>query len=370
VNSGLRQIFILSQYEPRSLWRHLDFGNPWDLNGMGSEVVILQPYVDTAGEKWYEGNADAVRRNMHFIEERKPEAVLILGGDHVYKMDYAPLLAFHKQRGADLTVAVTEVKTEETPKFGTCVLDSQKRIVKFEEKATKASSNLASMGIYVFSRKVLRDCLVGDPTGKDAHDFGRDVLPLLIDRSRVFGYEFRGYWRDVGTISTYFEASMDLLDPRPPIDLFDSDWPVLTKFDDLPPARFHATGSVSESLICDGCVIEGTVEGSVISPGVRIQKNAVVRNSVVFADSLICEGAMLHLAIVDKEALVGENAKVGYGVDFTANREHQDLMSSGLTLLGKGSVIPPGSVIGRNCQVHTDGNSSRPIDLKSGLDLS
>jgi glucose-1-phosphate adenylyltransferase len=371
VNSGLRQIFILSQYEPRSLWRHLDFGNPWDLNTMGSEVVILQPYIGNVEDRWYEGNADAVRRNMHFIEERTPDAVLILAGDHVYKMDYRPLLEFHKQRKADLTVAVTRVKPEETPKLGTCVLDGQKRIVEFYEKSKEAKSTLASMGIYVFSRKALRECLRGEDTGMDtAHDFGGDILPVLVEQKRAYGYEFRGYWRDVGTVGTYFETSMDLLGRQPAVVLSDPDWPILTNFEDLPPASFSDGCRVSDSLVCHGAVIRGTVESSVVSPGVTVERDAVVRNSVVFADSVVGEGALVNLSIIDKEVVVGERAKLGYGVDFCPNNEHPALMNTGLTLVEKGSIIPAGSVIGRNCQVLRRDRGREPVKVESGHNLA
>jgi glucose-1-phosphate adenylyltransferase len=369
VNSGLRQIFILSQYEPRSLWRHLDFGNPWDLNSMGREVVILQPYIGSAEDGWYEGNADAVRRNMHFIEERSPESVLILAGDHVYKMDYRPLIAFHKQRKADLTVAVTRVNPEETSKFGTCVLNGQKRVIEFQEKSSKAKSNLASMGIYVFSREALHRSLLGEQTGLDAHDFGHDIVPVLVKQDRTYGYEFRGYWRDVGTIGTYFETSMDLLNPKPRIDLSDSDWPVLTNFEDLPPAFLDDSCRITDSLISEGAVIRGTVESSVISSGVVVEKDAVVRNSVIFADSRILDGALVNLSIIDKNVVVGENAKIGYGVDFTPNHDHPNLMNTGLTLVEKSAVVPPGSAIGRNCLIRRAERSGEPLVLKSGANL-
>jgi glucose-1-phosphate adenylyltransferase len=370
VNSGLRQIFILSQYEPRSLWRHLDFGNPWDLDTMGSEVVILQPYIGDVENGWYEGNADAVRRNMHFIEERSPEAVLILAGDHIYKMDYRPLLAFHKQRKADLTVAVTRVNPEETPKFGTCALDGQKRIVEFQEKAQNARSNLASMGIYVFSRKALHEVLLGESAGIHAHDFGGDVLPVLVEQNRAYGYEFRGYWRDVGTVGTYFEASMDLLNPRPQVDLSDPDWPIRTNLEDLPPALLGDSSRVTDSLICNGAVISGTVEGSVVSPGVRVEKNAVVRNSVILANSRIMNGALVNLSVLDKDVVVGKRARVGSGVDFTPNLEHPDLLRTGLTLIEKGCVVPPESTIGRNCLVRrSEHPPGKAIKLPSGHNI-
>jgi glucose-1-phosphate adenylyltransferase len=367
INSGLGHIFVLSQYLPRSLWRHLDSGKPWDLDRLNSEMIILQPYVGSSESRWYEGNADAVYQNLHFIRERSPEAVLVLGGDHVYKMDYRPLVDFHKQMGADLTVAVTRVRREETTKFGTCILDDDKQIVEFEEKSSNPKSNLASMGIYVFSSEVLADCLIKDAKSTSStHDFGRDIVSWAIQDRRVFAYEFSGYWQDVGTIGTYFESNMELLRPNPPIGLDDADWPILTNFDDLPPARILRSGNVGESMICDGCVISGTVESSIISPGVIVEEGAVIRNSIVFAGCTISAGAKINLAIVDKHVAVGRNAMIGYGIDFKPNQDHPSIMASGVTVIGRGSHIPGDSVIGRNCLVRTRVGLEGPLRVESG----
>ena len=370
VNSGLNQVFVLSQYLPRSLWRHLDFGKPWDLDRLNAEMMILQPYVGSSESKWYQGNADAVYQNLHFIRERSPEAVLILGGDHVYKMDYRTLLNFHKERKADITIAVKRVRHEETTKFGTCILDEDKQIVEFEEKARNARSNLASMGIYVFRTDVLVDCLLKDSRNTSStHDFGRDIVSWVIDELRVYGFEFNGYWQDVGTISTYFESNMELLHPNPPMALDDPDWPILTNFEDLPPARLLGSGHVNESMICDGAVINGTVESSIISAGVVIEEGAVVRNSIVFAGSVVSSGAKINLSILDKHVSVGRNAKLGYGVDFRPNEDHASIMASGVTVIGRNSHIPADSVIGRNCLVHTPGGADQPLQVESGKTL-
>jgi glucose-1-phosphate adenylyltransferase len=370
VNSGLYNIFVLSQYRPRSLMRHLNFGNPWDLNRLNAGMVILQPHVGTGGSSWYQGNADAVRQNIHLIEERSPEAVLILAGDHIYKMDYRPLIEFHKQRRADLTVAVKKVRQEVTTQFGTCVLDKDKRITEFEEKPRIPKSNLASMGIYVFSRRALFDCLVSDAhDAESSHDFGRDIVPTLLERSRVYGYEFRGYWQDVGTVSTYFESNMALLEQDSPIDLSNTDWPILTRFEDLPPASILGSSDVSDSLICDGCVIDGTVESSIISPGVIVESNAVVRNSILLAGCRVQSGASVNLAIVDKYTTIGENALIGSGIDFTPNREHPAILDHGVTLVGRGSRIPPDSTIGRNCLVSVSAPDDQAITVASGSTL-
>jgi glucose-1-phosphate adenylyltransferase len=367
VNSGLYQIFVLTQYMPWSLMRHLDFGNPWDLNRLDGGMVTLQPFLGAAGSGWYQGNADAVRQNLHLVEERAPEAVLILAGDHVYKMDYRPLLDFHKKRNADLTVAVKKVRPEDTSQFGTCMLAEDKRVVHFEEKSKTAKSDLASMGIYVFSRRTLFDCLKADAQNSDSpHDFGHDIVPSLIRKRKVYGYEFRGYWQDVGTIGTYFESNMALLETSPPVDLSDPDWPVLTKFEDLPPARILKPSAVSKSMICDGCTIGGTVESSIISPGVVVEKDAVVRNSIVLAGCTVSSGARLNLSIVDRDTMIGGNSRIGSGIDFTPNEDHPDILDRGVTLVGKGSCIPPGSTIGRNCLVRITDGGTTPLEIPSG----
>jgi glucose-1-phosphate adenylyltransferase len=370
VNSGLNRVFVLSQYLPRSLWRHLNFGKPWEMDRLNSEMMILQPYVGSPESRWYEGSADAVYQNLHFIQERSPEAVLILGGDHIYKMDYRPLLAFHKERRADLTVAVKRVKPEETTKFGTCLLDEDRRIIQFEEKARNPKSNLASMGIYVFDVNVLVDSLIKDARNSTStHDFGRDIVPWLVEERRVFGYEFNGYWQDVGTISTYFESNMDLLHPNPALDLDDPDWPILTNLEDLPPARLLGRSRVTESMICGGSIINGTVESSIVSPGVVIEEGAVVRNAIIFERCVVSSGAKISLAVIDKKVSVGRNAKIGSGVDFRPNEDHPSIMSSGVTVIGRNSNIPADSIVGRNCLVHTPGAVDGPLRVESGKTL-
>lgn len=371
VNSGLYQIFLLTQYRPGSLMKHLDFGNPWDLNRLDGGIVILQPYVGSTESRWYQGNADAVRQNLHLIEERSPQAVLVLGGDHVYKMDYRPLLEFHKQRNADLTVAVKRVRPEETHKFGICALAKDKRLVEFEEKPKTPKSDLASMGIYVFDRRIMFDALLADArTRGSSHDFGRDIVPKLIRQRRVYGYEFRGYWQDVGTVRSYFESSMALLQPEPPIDLSDAEWPILTKFGDPPPARILRSGKISDSMVCDGCTIDGMVETSIISPGVVIETDAVVRNSIVLEGCRISEGAKVNLAVIDENTTVGQHATIGSGIDFTPNREHPNILDCGVTLIGRNCYIPRDSRIGRNCLVRADSSGHGPLEIASGSSLT
>jgi glucose-1-phosphate adenylyltransferase len=255
-------------------------------------------------------------------------------------------------------------------KFGTCIVDDTMRITGFEEKPEKPKSDLASMGIYVFKPRVLYDCLLGETgRGTPYHDFGGEIVPALIISREVYAYRFRGYWQDVGTIKSYFESNMAFLNPQSPIDLDDPDWPILTKFWDLPPIRFLGESSVSDCLVSDGTVLGGSVENSVVSPGVVIEPGAVVRNSIVMSGCRVSAGATVNLSILDKDTTVGEGARVGCGVDFSPNREHPVIMRQGVTLVGKGSTIPAGSTVGRNCLVRSPGHS-QPFHLGSGETLT
>ena len=360
-NSGLKDIFVLSQYRPHSLARHIDSGRAWGLDGAGGGIVILQPYVGTES-RWYSGNADAVYQNLHFIEERSADNILILGGDHVYSMDYGPLLDFHRENNADLTVSVKRVRPEDTHKFGTCVLDPERRILEFVEKSPDTGSNLASMGIYVFKNELLSACLEADyQNPSSSHDFGKDIIPALIGNRRVFAYEFDGYWEDVGTINTYYEVNMKMLGASPPVDLESRDWRINTTYCDLPPARIAAGSTLSEAMVGEGSRVSGTVEHSLLGPEVVVEEGAVVRDSIVLPGCSVGRGAKVNLAILDKHCVVGEGAKIGYGVDFTPNEAHPAVMQSGITLVGRGIRIPENAVIGRNCLV----GSQKPDDLRN-----
>jgi len=367
VNCGLDEIFVLTQYRPASLMRHLEFGKPWHLDGLNSTMLVLQPHGASDGLSWYKGNADAVWQNLHLIEERKPRVVLILAGDHIYKMDYRPLIEFHLASRAGVTVAIKRVNPSETSMLGTCVLDDDGRIIEFEEKSANPRSNLASMGIYVFNPEILIETLTKDADNPGSnHDFGRNIIPRLVSAGKAYGYEFEGYWRDVGTIDSYFEANMDLLSADAAIDLGDRDWPIITRFEENPPAHFGDRGEIADSLVCEGAVIEGKVVQSIISPDVVVEDGAVVRNSIVMAGSRVERGAKLHLAIVDKHCVIGADSKVGSGVDFTPNLKHP-ILKSGITVIGRGTVIPPGSTTGRNCLVA--GLRTEPVTVPSGACL-
>lgn len=348
VNSGLTDVGILTQYAPRSLIDHIGVGRPWDLDRSHGGVTLLQPFLGRGRARdWYRGTADAVLQNLDFIADRDPELVLVLAGDHVYKMDYRPFVALHRAREADLTVAVRTVPMAEANRFGILELGDAGRVTRFVEKPARPTSNLVSMGVYAFSWPLLREVLSAERL-----DFGRDVLPAMVASGRVVhGYEYRGYWQDIGTVDAYWQASMDLLADDPPIDLYETGWLIYTKSEERAPARIGSQASVSRSMISHGCVVEGTVDHSILSPGVRVGPGAVVRDSIVMFDSEIGEGAVIDRAILDKECVVGAHARVGEGGVLRPNRSEPERLFSGLTLVGKKARVPARTRIGRNCRI-------------------
>jgi glucose-1-phosphate adenylyltransferase len=308
---------------------------------------------------WYRGTADAVLQNLNVIEHDSGEIVLVLAGDHIYKMDYAPFVAAHKRKRADVTIAVRRVPLAEATRMGILALDEQDRVTEWQEKPKLPRSDLASMGVYVFSKRALRRWLSDDRT-----DFGANVIPAMLDGgARVFGYRFQGYWQDVGTIQSFWEANMALLSDAPELDLYDREWLIHTRSEERAPARIGATAQVHRSLVSHGCVVNGTVVNSVLSPGVRVEVGAVVRDSIVMFDSVIRTGAVVDRAILDKEVVIGQGALVGDGPDFdTPNKQEPGRLNTGITVVGKQSVVPRGARLGRNVKV---GEGVRPADFPS-----
>jgi glucose-1-phosphate adenylyltransferase len=348
VNSGLSDVAVLTQYAPRSLMDHIGLGRPWDLDRSRGGVSLLQPYIGRGRARdWYRGTADAVLQNLEFITDRVPDEVLILAGDHVYKMDYRPFLDLHRSKKADVTVAVRTVPIEEAHRFGILETDRTGRVTAFVEKPPKPKSNLVSMGVYVFSREALVDELTPERI-----DFGRDVLPGMVDTGRrVYAYEFGGYWEDVGTVESYWRTNLDLLSDDPGINLYDRPWLIYTKSEERAPALIGADAVVERSMVSHGCVVHGTVIHSVLSPGVTIEHGAVVRDSIVMFDTVVRQGAVLDRAIVDKDCEIGAGATVGAGNDLRPNRREPERLYAGVSLVGKRAMVPPGIVIGRNCRI-------------------
>ena len=353
VNSDIFTAGICTQYRPRSLNDHIRTGRPWDLNRATGGITLLQPYVGPRGASWYLGTADAIYQNLDFIHHYRPDVVLILGGDHIYKMDYDVMVSFHLDHGADLTVATLRVAPGDASRFGILETDDEYRVVGFDEKPSQPSGTLGSMGIYAFNTAILEEVLRADHARTGSrHDFGGDIIPRMIETHRVYAFPYRGYWVDVGTIEAYWQAHMDLLADKPRLDLLDRDWVIHTRSAERPPVDIRNNPSIKQSLITNGCVIEGTVEHSVLSPGVRVRQGAIVRHSVVMTDSVIRENAVVDHVILDKRVQVGAGARIGWAED------HTPCTSTGLdhriTVIGKNTLIPPHTRIGCDCTIAAD----------------
>lgn len=313
VNSGIDTVGILTQYQPLLLNEYIGNGQPWDLDRLYGGVHVLPPYQTATGSDWYKGTANAIYQNINFIERYDPEYVLILSGDHIYKMDYGKMLEFHKDSNADCTIAVLEVPWEEASRFGIMTADENNVITKFEEKPKEPKSNLASMGIYIFTWEKLRKYLTEDEADKtSSNDFGKNIIPnMLADQQRMVAYPFEGYWKDVGTIESLWEANMDLLTLPMPIDLYDTKWRIYGRNPGLAPHFIAEGASVRNSLITEGCEVYGHVDHSVIFSGVTIREGATVKDSVVMPGAVIERGAQVQRAIVSEDAVIGAGATVG-----------------------------------------------------------
>lgn len=350
VNSGIFDVMILAQYRPHSLIEHIGAGGPWDLNrDFTGGVRMYTPYKARGASDWYLGTADAVQQNFRFIKQGEPDLILILSGDHIYQMNYDAMIAFHTDHDADLTMATIRVPLEEASRFGIMEVDNDYRVISFVEKPSQPTSNIANMGVYLFDRHLLDRVLWEDhQNSASSHDFGKDILPKMIrEGMNVYSFPFTGYWVDVGTIDSYWKAHMDLLGPKPRIDLGDRTWIIHTRTEERPPVRIFQGANVIDSMITDGCVIYGetTIDHSVLSPGVVVHPGAVIRNSVILTDSIVHSGAVVECAIIDKKVTIGENARVG-GL---SNEEPQ-----AITMVGKNSVVSPGLVVEAGAVIATD----------------
>ncbi len=353
-NAGLTRVAVLTQYKPLSLMDHIGDGSAWDLAGRTRGVRILPPKTGEKDWDWYKGTADAVRQNLSFISSGPYTDVLILSGDHVYCMDYRPLIRFHRERNAHVTIGMIPVPWEETRHFGTGALDDRDRIIDWQEKPRNARSNLASMGIYAFDREYLVRAL----SETKEEDFGKQIIPRALTEGRVYGYRFESYWRDVGTIQAYWDANMDLLKPESGLNPEGCDirtnQAANTLPYDRPPAKVKTAARAFNSAISPGCIISGGIENSILSPGVLIEKDAYVRDSIIMHDSVVRRGASVERSIIDKGVVVGERTVVGKGGTGKANMKFPDHIYSGLTVVGKNASIPEGARIGTNCIIYPD----------------
>jgi len=351
VRSGIDEVYVLTQYISRSLVRHLGIGKPWDLDRMTGGLHVLHPHLGYQAADWYQGTADALFQNLSVLRRLDCERVLILSGDHVYRMDYRGFLDFHRAEGLPATVGVVRVKRSLTSEFGIATVDESGKIVRFEEKPARTESTLASMGIYVFEKSFLISTLRELKGRYDDLDFGKHVIPHLVRRGKIAAYPFSGYWLDIGTLRSYYTASLDLLAERPRLKLYSWSSPVLTVPDDNAPAVVTEDAGVRNALICNGSVVRGEVRSSVLSPGVRIERGARVEHSILFHDCVVEAGAVVKNAILDKGVVVGQRARIGVGDARVANRLQPSYLDFGITLVGKKTIIPAGICIGTNCLV-------------------
>jgi glucose-1-phosphate adenylyltransferase len=367
-NCGLTRVAVLTQYKPLSLMDHIGDGSAWDLAGRTRGISILPPKTGEKDWDWYKGTADAVRQNLSFISSGSYTDVLILSGDHIYCMDYWPLVRFHREHRAHVTIGMLPVAWEETRHFGTGTLDGQHRIIDWQEKSGEARSNLASMGIYVFDREYLVRTL-GETKEED---FGKQIIPRALKEGNVYAYLFESYWRDVGTIQAYWDANMDLLKPGSGLDPegcgIRTNQVADTLPYDRPPAKVSGSSCAVHSAISPGCIVSGGIENSIISPGVVIEKGAFVKDSIIMHDSLVRRGAGVERSIIDKGVVVGENAVIGRGSTGRVNVQFPDHLYSGLTVVGKNASIPEGARIGTNCIICPAVNKEDflSIDLEDG----
>jgi glucose-1-phosphate adenylyltransferase len=350
VNSNIFDVMVLAQYRPQSLIEHIGSGGPWDLNrDFTGGVRILTPYKARYETDWFEGTAGAVQQNFTFIKQGSPDLILILSGDHIYTMDYDRMIQYHFANQAELTMASIRVPIEEASRFGILTVNQEYQVTSFIEKPKDPPSDMVNMGVYLFNRELLDRTLWEDHKRKgSSHDFGKDILPRLIkSKRRVYAFPYTGYWMDVGTINSYWQAHMDLLSPNPPLKLYDRSWIIHTRTEERPPSRIPVSASIYASMLSDGCYVrEGArVESSVLSPGVIIGSGAVVRESIIMTDTVIENGAVIERAIIDKRVHVGANARIGAGI------AHPTVQ---LAVIGKNSDIPAGMVVEPGAEISTD----------------
>ncbi|MDE6419740.1 MAG: glucose-1-phosphate adenylyltransferase [Lachnospiraceae bacterium] len=347
INSGVDTVGVLTQYQPLRLNTHIGIGIPWDLDRNIGGVTVLPPYEKSTNTEWYTGTANAIYQNLDYMETYNPEYVLILSGDHIYKMDYEVMLDFHKKNGAEVTIAAMPVPMEEAKRFGIVITDENRKIVDFEEKPENPRSNLASMGIYIFNWKTLREALIAKAE-QPALDFGKHVIPYCHEKGApLYAYEFNGYWKDVGTLNSYWEANMELIDIVPEFNLYEEYWKIYTKSNQLSPQYISGESVAERSLIGEGTEVYGRVYNSVIGCGVKIGKDTVVRDSIIMNDTVIGEGCEVNKGIIAENVVVGNRVKLGVGEE-AENDTMPHIYNHGITTIGERSVVPDDVSVGKN----------------------
>lgn len=350
INSGVDTVGVLTQYQPLRLNSHIGIGIPWDLDRNVGGVTILPPYERSKGSDWYTGTANAIYQNLEYMESYNPDYVLILSGDHIYKMDYEVMLEYHKANNADVTIACMPVPIEEASRFGIVITDDNNRITEFEEKPANPRSNLASMGIYIFSWPALKEALIA-MSEEPGCDFGKHVIPYCHGKGeRIFAYEYNGYWKDVGTLGSYWEANMELIDIIPEFNLYEEYWKIYTKSDIIPPQYVAADAVIERSIIGEGTEVHGSITNSVIGAGVTIEPGAEVHDSIIMRDCHIKAGAKINKAIVAEDTTVGEGAELGVG-EYAPSKYDQKVYQFDLVTIGEHSVIPDHVKIGKNTAI-------------------
>ena len=370
INSGIDTVGVLTQYRPLRLNQHIGIGIPWDLDRSIGGVTVLPPYEKSENSQWYTGTANAIYQNLEYIDYYNPEYVLILSGDHIYKMDYKVMLDYHKSMEADITLATYEVRMEEASRFGVVITDGNGVIQEFEEKPEKPRSNKASMGIYIFKWGVLKAALQ-ELKDVPACDFGKHVIPHCHENgSKVVAYDFKGYWKDVGTLGSYWEANMELVDIIPEFNLYEEFWRIYTKSDILPPQYIDETGKVSESIVGEGTEVYGEVSHCVIGSGVTIGRGAVVKDSIIMNGTVIGEGTVIDKAIIAENVVIGKNVELGVGEE-APNEYKPQIYSFGLVTIGEKSTVPDDVKVGKNTAIYGPTEKSEYPDglLKSGSSL-
>ncbi len=350
INSGVDTVGVLTQYQPLRLNTHIGIGIPWDLDRNIGGVSVLPPYEKSNNTEWYTGTANAIYQNIEYMDSFNPDYVLILSGDHIYKMDYEVMLDYHKEKGAEVTIAAMPVPIEEAKRFGILITDENRKISEFEEKPENPRSNLASMGIYIFNWKTLKDALV-ENASQPSLDFGKHVIPYChANGAPCYAYEFNGYWKDVGTLNSYWEANMELIDIVPEFNLYEEYWKIYTKSDSLPPQYVSSDSEIEKCIIGEGSQIYGKVYNSVIGCGVIIGEGTVVRDSIIMNQTEIGAGCELNKAIIAEQVEIGDNVKLGVGEE-AENETDPHIYNHGIVTVGEKSVIPSNVSVGKNSVV-------------------